>query len=152
MARKLALRRLDRRSYSRAELTEYLLGKEVGESAVKEVMDRFEEVGLINDRAYAEMWVRYRHENRKLSKRAISIELRRKGVAEHLIDDALQAIDIDKEYEAARQLAVKKARSLGNVDRRTAYRRVAGVLARRGYPSSLVSDVVSAVLDEWCGD
>ncbi len=114
-----------------------------------QVLDRFEEVGLVNDRAYAETWVRYRYENRKLSRKAIAMELRRKGVAEHLIEDALEAIDGDDEYRAAQQLAQKKARTLGSVDRQVAYRRIAGYLARRGYSSSLVHEVVAGVLQDW---
>ncbi len=43
------------------------------------ILDRFEEVGLVDDAQYAEMIVRTRHAERGLSRRAISTELRRRG-------------------------------------------------------------------------
>ncbi|MDR0626604.1 MAG: RecX family transcriptional regulator, partial [Bifidobacteriaceae bacterium] len=65
-ARELALKALDRAPRTRAQLAELMAKREVPPGLAAKVLDRFEEVGLINDQAFAEALVRTRHAERGL--------------------------------------------------------------------------------------
>jgi regulatory protein len=134
-------------------LAQALGRKGVEAEIVEQVLSRLDEVGLIDDAAFAEVWVRSRHNFQGLSRRALAVELRRKGVAEESVAEALATVDADAEEERARQLVRKKLRSLGSADEPTKVRRLVGMLARKGYSEGLAYRVVkdevrTSLLDE----
>ena len=98
------------------------------------LLDRFTEVGLVDDEAFARSWVESRQRSRGLARRALAQELRRKGVDDETARTALDDLDPADEEEAARTLVRKKLRSLRGVDRTTATRRLAGLLGAQGVP------------------
>lgn len=147
VAREIVLRKLSAQARSRGELAKALADRQVPEPAATEVLDRFASVGLIDDAAFAEAWVRSRQSRRNLSKRVLRQELVRKGVGREEIDTALEQVGSDDEYGAARDLAVKKLRTMSGLDRTVKYRRIAGALGRRGFAPGTVSRVLSEVLD-----
>ena len=107
--------------------------------------ERFREIGLINDAAFAEQWVRSRHVRKGLGRRALVVELRRKGVADEVAGEALAELDTDAEERRARQLVDRKLRGLAldSPEQRTvAVRRLAGMLARKGYGAGVAYRVV----------
>ena len=111
------------------------------------VLDRFTEVELIDDAAFAESWVRQRARSKGLARSALRRELGQKGVAEASIDTALEQVDSDQERETAREMVAKKlAGSTGTLDRDKAMRRLVGMLGRKGYSSSLAMGVIR---EEW---
>nr|WP_206745569.1 regulatory protein RecX [Jatrophihabitans sp. GAS493] len=118
-----------------------LLRRGVPQAAADVVLDRFVELGLIDDAAYADMVVRAQHAERGLSRRAVAMSLRKRGVSDSDAEVALTAIDAESEMEAARRLAEKKLRSLRGLDLATQQRRVFGLLARRGYSPSLAARI-----------
>ncbi|SDT34586.1 regulatory protein RecX [Microlunatus soli] len=146
-AREIVLRKLTAQARSRSELAKALAQKDVPDDAASAVLDRMEDVGLVDDAAFAETWVRNRQERRYLSKRALRQELMRKGVQRDDIDNALAQVEPDDEYEAATALAQKKARAMSGLDREVKYRRLAGALGRRGFGPGITSRVLAEVLD-----
>ena len=106
------------------------------------LLDRFEEVGLVDDEAFARSWIASRQPGKGLARRALAQELRRKGVDDEVAREALDEIEPAAEEEAARALVRKKLRSLARVDDTTATRRLVGMLARKGYASGLAFAVV----------
>ena len=70
VTREIALKALDRRAYARAELGDYLARKGAAVDVIGRVLDRFEEVGLIDDGAFASQRVESRHRVRRLPRRA----------------------------------------------------------------------------------
>lgn len=120
----------------------------VPDDVAERVLTRFEEVGLIDDQVFAQMWVESRQRARHLAPRALRMELRQRGVAADLIDAALATLDPDDELHAAREVARRKARSVAGLPRPTQVRRLTGALARKGYGPGLASAVVRDVLDE----
>lgn len=127
------LRRLDVRARTRHELATALRDKEVPEEIATAVLERFAELGLIDDADFAEQWVRSRHESRGLSRRALSQELRLKGVDQRIIAEAVAEVSDDDELDAATQLAVGRLRSGQGVETVRLDRRVLSALARKGY-------------------
>jgi len=142
VARAIALRQLTAAPRSRAQLVEAMARRDVPEDVADRVLDRFTEVGLVDDAAYAEILVRSRHAERGMSRRALAMELRRKGVDDEVAREALEQVDDADEEQAARALARKKLRATRGLDREVRLRRAYGALGRRGYGGSLVSRVV----------
>ena len=147
VAREIALRLLEARARSRAELATALARKGVPEQIAEGVLDRFTEVGLINDAQFAHLWVEGQQRRMK-SGRALRQELRAKGVEAAVIDEALAATADDADHQAALALAHKKMRTLGNLEPQVRYRRLAGALARRGFSAGLCHRVVSEVVEQ----
>lgn len=149
VARKILLDQLTGQARSRKELSDRLAKRNVPEEIATRLLDRFEEVGLIDDGAFARLWVQSRGATggRALARRALAQELRRKGVADEVAREALDEIDAGEEEEAARALVRKKLRSLASVDDTVATRRLVGMLARKGYGSGLAFAVVRDELD-----
>ncbi|GLW55941.1 regulatory protein RecX [Kitasatospora phosalacinea] len=146
-ARDVCLRLLTGAAKSRKQLADALRRKEIPEEVAEQVLDRLEEVGLIDDAAFAEAWVESRHAVRGLSRRALAQELRTKGVTGETAERALLQVDADDETEAARALVERKLRSTAGLERDVRIRRLVGVLARRGYAEGLAFRVVREALD-----
>lgn len=141
VARTILLDQLTGRARTRKELGDKLRSKEVPEELATRLLDRFEEVGLVDDEAFARAWVASRQPGKKLARRALATELRRKGVDDETARTALDEIDPADEEQAARELVRKKLRSLSRVDDVTATRRLVGALARKGYGAGLAHAV-----------
>ncbi|ERK59615.1 regulatory protein RecX, partial [Propionibacterium acidifaciens F0233] len=149
VVRELALRRLEQRDYSRGELVDHLVRRRGCERGVVDaVLDRFEAVGLVDDARFAALWAESRRRSRGLSGGAIARELRARHVSEEIIAGVLASFDPDGEAATAQELARSRARTMRGLDRRVAYRRLAGFLARRGYGPSVAADAVARALDE----
>jgi regulatory protein len=151
VAREICLRLLTDRARTRQELAGALARKGVPAEAAAAVLDRFDEVGLIDDAAFAGQWVRSRHEHRGLGRRAIAVELRRKGVADDVAGEALAGVDAAAEARRARELVDRKLRSLAAdtpEERATAGRKLVGMLARKGYGAGTAYQVVREALAE----
>ncbi|MES2093434.1 MAG: regulatory protein RecX [Actinomycetota bacterium] len=143
-AENVSMRALTRRGMSRWELEKTLLSRELDEATVTAELDRLQGVGLVDDAALAETFVRTQHERKGLGRGAITAELRRRHVDQEHIDAALEQVDEDDEQSRATELAVKRAGQLDSYDVETAKRRLHGFLSRKGYSSS----VVRAAIDE----
>ena len=148
VARTILLRRLEAAPRTRAQLATTLRERLVPDDVAHKVLDRFEEVGLINDRLFAEMWVESRQRTRNLSSRALRNELRLKGIPDEFIVEALAGVSHEDELAGARKIAAQKARSVAGLPRVTQVRRLSGALARKGYGAGIASQVVREVLDE----
>ncbi|GAA4381498.1 regulatory protein RecX [Nocardioides caricicola] len=142
VARKILLDQLTGQARSRKELSDKLAKKLVPDDVATRLLDRFEEVGLVDDEAFARAWVQSRQPGKGLARRALAQELRRKGIDDEVARGVLDEVDPADEEEAARALVRKKLRSLARVDDVTATRRLVGMLARKGYGSGLAFAVV----------
>jgi regulatory protein len=143
-AREIALRRLSVRARSRKELTQDLKSRDVPADAAAEVLDRFAEVGLINDAAFAQEWVESR--GRRSGAARLRQELRLKGVAEEDIADAIGGRGDQTDLTNARELATRKAATMKGLDRVVRQRRLTALLARRGYSNAVIRRVIGEVL------
>jgi regulatory protein len=147
VARGICLRALTGAPKTRQQLADLLAQRDVPEDAAEVVLDRFTEVGLIDDAAFARAWVSSRQAGRGLARRALSAELRAKGVEPEVAAEAVSEVDDDDERAAARRLVERRARAMRRLDRTTATRRLMGMLARKGYSGGLAAAVVREVLD-----
>ncbi|WP_022869173.1 regulatory protein RecX [Yaniella halotolerans] len=155
-ARNIVLRQLSAAPKTRHQLAEKLLQRELPDDVVSEVLDRFEEVELIDDAAFAESWVRSRHRSKGLARRALSMELRKRGIDEHEAEVALEQVSDDDEWHKATELVARKI-SRASVplstdpeerkQRDRMVRRLVGMLSRKGYPPGMAFSVVTDALN-----
>lgn len=149
VARAIALRLLTAAPRSRAQLAEAMARRDVPSEVADKVLDRFTEVGLVDDAAYAGSLVRTRHAERGLSRVALANELRRKGIDPATAATALDEVGDEDEEAAARHLVARKLAATRGLDRQTRMRRTYAALGRKGYAPGLVATLVrQALADE----
>ena len=147
-AKQVLLRRLSHAPRTRKELAKDLKDKDISDEVANVALDRFEEVGLINDQALASNYVSSQHERKGLGKNALRQQLRAKGVSDDVALEAISQISDDQEFQAAFALACKKIRSLQKDDAKTQLRKIVGVLARKGYSSNLAFRIAKEVITD----
>ena len=147
VARKILLDALTGQARSRSDLAARLAKKGTPPDVAAQLLDRFEEVGLVDDEAFARAWVQSRQRGKGLAWRALAQELRRKGVDDQVAKEALEEVDPEDEVESARLLVRRKMRTVQRVDKTTAVRRLSGMLARKGYPPGVAFRVVREELE-----
>jgi regulatory protein len=146
-AREICLRLLSGRPRTRAELAKALAKRGIAAEVVAEVLDRYDEVGIIDDAAFARAWVESRHHGKGLARRALGQELRRRGVEQEHIQDALAELEVETEEVTARELVERKLRTTrGEPD--AIFRKLVGMLARKGYPPGIAVRAVKDVLEQ----
>jgi regulatory protein len=148
VARKILLDALTGQARSRQELRDKLAKRDVPDELAERLLDRFGEVGLVDDAAFARAWVESRQRSKGLARRALAQELRRKGVDDETARTALDDLAPDQEMQAAHELVRKKVPSMRSLDHAVATRRLVGMLARKGYPPGLAYRVVRDELGE----
>ncbi len=152
VARDICLQQLAVRPRTRAELAATLRRRGIADSVAAEVLDRYDEVGLIDDAAFARAWVTSRHHGKGLARRALAGELRRRGVDGELVGAALEEVDGPTEAATARALVERRLRAMSSGPPDAVFRRLVGMLARKGYPPGVaigaVKDVLAAREDE----
>ena len=147
-ARELCLRLLASRPRTRTELADAMRRRGVPDEAAAAVLARFTDAGLIDDAAFARAWVESRHHNRGLARRALSAELKQRGVDGQDIEAAVSALDPAEELATARRLVAKAMRASRGKPLPTRIRRLVGLLARKGYPAPVAYRIVREAIEQ----
>lgn len=147
VARAIVLRQLTMSPKSRHQLREKLRQRDCPDDVAEAVLDRLTEVGLVDDAKYAESLVRSKQISRGLSKRALAHELRTKGVDRDTAGEILDQVSDTEEEDRARSLVEGRLPRLRGLDKDVVIRRLAGLLARKGYPSGLSLRVIREAID-----
>jgi regulatory protein len=137
-ARNVLLYQLNRSIKSKRQLADILVKREIPDEIALPLLDRFEEAGLINDNTFAEAVVSSRTKTRGLSRTAIQRELRQKGVAEEIVQEATAELDSESDLERATQITERRMRSMLLLAPEVRTRRLAAFLQRKGYSSAIV--------------
>lgn len=148
-ARRIALRLLETRSRSEAELRTKLAARAVPEDLIDQLVERFTEVGLIDDAAFARALVRTRSEIDRQGRVRIRMELRRRGVSDEIAEAALAELERDDELTTALVFAEKRLRGMRGLAPVVVRRRLHAALARRGFSQGVCLMVMSSVLGEF---
>lgn len=144
-AYQLALKFLDYRPRSQAEIRKNMQTHEVPEPIIEATLVRLQSSGLVNDQNFAQSWVENRVEFRPRGKRALRMELRQRGIGDEAIERAVEAVD---EAGLAYQAAVKQIRKLDTNDWQTFRQKLTNFLLRRGFNFDVINPVVRQVWDE----
>jgi regulatory protein len=127
---------------------------------VQASIDRLEELGMLDDEAFARSWVESRDRARPRGERALRSELALKGVAREVVDrilaDRRPDSDASADEAAAERLLAGRARSLERItDSRVRRQRAYALLARNGFDPDVaarVSRAMASVADEAADD
>jgi regulatory protein len=141
-AKSVVLRQLTMGPRTRAQLRQAMARKDIPEEVANAVLDRFEQVDLIDDKEFSRQWVQSRHLGRGLARRALAHELRQRGVDVETVKDAVDEVSPDDELSAARELVRRKAAGMRNDDPQRRIRRLAGMLARKGYGGGVAMQAI----------
>ena len=139
-AKEKALWLISYRDHSKKELTDKIR-RTCDEESAEKAVERMEELGLVNDRVFAERYAIKLLFTKHMSKTAASYELALKGIDRELADEILDSIDVD-EREQIREVIEKKYR---NISDEKIKRRAFSALQRLGYRF----DDIRAVLEEY---
>jgi len=145
-----ALRFLEARPRSIAEVRERLGRKEFAPEAIEAALARLAELGLVDDAAFARFWVENRQACRPRGAGALRDELRRKGIAPDVVaavlsDDALTGDAAEQAQTLARAALRKYA---GSADRGAFTRRMGGYLQRRGFSFEIIRPIIDQLWAE----
>jgi regulatory protein len=146
-ARQICLRLLTIEPRTRAQLAEALHRRGIPGPVADSVLERFTDAGLIDDGAFARAWVESRHYSRGLAGRALTAELRQRGVDDEEIREAVAELGPDADVTAARELVTRKLAVTRGQPAQVRMRRLAGMLARKGYPPGLAFRVIREAME-----
>ncbi|NLY46635.1 MAG: hypothetical protein GX053_11730 [Tissierella sp.] len=132
---------------SKKDVYTKLIRKGYEEEFVLKAIEYCEERNYINDKLYAESFIKDKTNINKYGSNRIRYDLISKGVSKDIIDEVLD-LDHDEEYERALELANKRIKSYRNDDNAAIYRKLGGYLQRRGYTYDIVSKVLRQVLND----
>jgi regulatory protein len=140
-----ALLFLSYRARSEKEIRQNLRKHEVPEDVIEETLQRLRSAGLANDNEFARAWVENRNTFRPRSKRALTMELRQKGLDDEAIQASVSKVD---EEALAYQAAQKRAVRFKDLDWVEFRKKLSEFLARRGFSYSVTAPVVTRIWNE----
>jgi regulatory protein len=140
-----ALKFLNFRQRSQAEIRQNLKERDTPEEIIDAVMERLVELGLVDDARFAQDWIDNRSEFRPRSRRALMFELKQRGVNMQTIEQSLETLD---EERLAIQAARKHARKLQGMDWPSFRQKMYGFLTRRGFNYEISAPVVAQIWAE----
>jgi regulatory protein len=136
---KRAVRLIDHRPRSIAEVRRRMERQGIVPDLVEKVIGQLTAVGLLDDAEFARLWVENRETFRPRSHQMLRYELRQKGLDEKTITQALERVD---EEQSAHRLALERGRRLSHLDWSAFRQKLTGYLARRGYPYDIIRRAV----------
>jgi regulatory protein len=140
-----AARFLGYRPRSIAEVRRNLAEKDVPPAVIDAAIERLTAMGYLDDLAFARFWTQNRGEFKPLSHKALRQELRQKGVASAIIEEALEE---QNEAELAYKAAQSQLRKLRNLNAKDFHTKLASFLQRRGFSYSTARDVIQRLREE----
>jgi regulatory protein len=133
---------------SRSQLERKLSQRGCDPEVAARVLDRMTEVGLVDDEAYAEMLVRSKQGTKGLARKGLAHELRKQGIDPEVAEEALVQVGIDDERAKAEELVAKKLRTMTGLAPEVQARRLAGMLARKGYSGEVSWPVIRNAIND----
>jgi regulatory protein len=146
-AREICLRLLTFEPRTRAQLAHALRRRGIADHVADSVLERFTDAGLIDDAAFARAWVESRRHSRGLAGRALSAELKQRGVDDEEIREAVAELGPDADVITARELVARKLPATRGQPAQARMRRLAGMLARKGYSPGLAFRVIREAME-----
>ncbi|MFC1914283.1 regulatory protein RecX [Chloroflexota bacterium] len=143
-----AMRYLGYRPHSEAELSGKLRQRNFDDGNITEVIARLKVLGLVDDAAFTKFWKDKRQTFSPRSQWLTKSELRRKGVATEIIDDAADTID---DNDSAYRAAMTRVGRLPLSDYQAFRRRLGDFLRRRGFSYGVINQTIARIWQEHGG-
>jgi regulatory protein len=144
-AHEKALRFLEPRPRSAIEVKQHLLKKKIPADVIERVIARLTAAGLIDDVAFAKYWVENREQFKPRAARALRFELKRKGLSNAVITEAIGELD---ESESAYRAGLARAERWRDLDRRAFLDKLGAFLVRRGFAYEVAKNAAQRLWHE----
>lgn len=144
-----AARFLSVRPRSEQEVRQNLAKKETPPAVIEAAIERLTAFGYLDDRAFADLWVRDRLTYKPTSPRALRYELRQKGIANDIVEMVLADLDAE---DSAYRAAQAQSRRLRGTERREFQKKLGAFLQRRGFSYDVVRTVLRRLIQELDAD
>ena len=141
-----AMRYLNYRPRSEAELTTRLHQRSFPEEDINNVTRRLKELGLVDDIAFIRFWKDSRDSFSPRSQWLIKTELQRKGVNAEVIENVTAD---SNDYDSAYRAALSKAKHLASLDYQTFRHRLGDFLKRRGFSYEVIKETINRTWHEY---
>ena len=144
-----ALRLIQYRPRTEAEIRRNLSRNEVPETLQQAIIQRLKESRLIDDAGFAQTWVENRAELRPRSRRALAFELGRRGVDHNVIEETLAQVDDDA---LAYQAAQRRAPRFKDLEWQDFREKLFRFLAQRGFSFQASREAIERTWNELHAD
>ncbi|SFB16828.1 regulatory protein [Lentibacillus halodurans] len=144
----LAINFLSYRMRSKKEIYDHLVKKEVDDEHISKIMEKLIAEGLVNDRQFADAFVRTRMQTSSKGPMLIKQELMQKGVDEPIAGEAADLYTYDVQYEKAKKLAEKKLHSGNRKSFRQQIQQLQGTLMQKGFSGDVVQAVTAELQEQ----
>jgi len=131
---------VSRRLHTEKEVRDKLKDKEYGVLTINKTIEKLKEYGYIDDKVFLEHYLSFKAKTQ--GPRKIKYDLKKKGIANHLIDYALEDLK-DDAYSNCMVLAMSRLEGMSDtLEMSKKYRRLAGFLERKGFDFATVKEVL----------
>ena len=143
-----ALGFLSARARTVREVERYLDDQQFGEFEVQNTVDRLQELGYLNDSAYAADFIRTRIATKPVSRTKLQEQMMLHELPRNIVEEALCYVDDTMEKDHAMQIGRKYFRQMSDMDEDERERRVIQRLMGRGFSYDVSKTALNAIQDE----
>ena len=133
---------LSYRERSPKEIEDRLKKRGYSEEAIQKTVSDLTEVGLLDRKRFAKMWIKERLEFSGKGKRLVTLELLQKGLKKEEIEEAFENSDFD-ELEIAKRVAERYLSHLKDTDPLKQRKKLYDFLARRGFSFEIIGEILN---------
>ena len=137
---------LSYRPRSSEEVRQNLVKKDIPETVVSIAMERLQDLGYLDDLAFARFWIENRDTFKPRAPRALRFELRQKGIGDDILEPLFEEI-LDVQ-DSAYRVAMKQIRQYKGKTRQEFKHKLSGKLQRRGFDYGIIKDVIQRLFEE----
>ena len=136
---------LKRKTYTKSEIERQLQREGFSSDAIETSIEELIRSGHIRDRKYAENWIVRRQKSNPRGKTLLKRELVDKGIDRETAEQVIATVETEDETKVALEIAQKRAKQYKRLPTHVAKRRLHGFLARRGFGSDIVRQVLEQI-------
>ena len=133
------------KTYTKSEMERQLEREGFSSNAIETSIAELIRSGHIRDRKYAENWIVRRQKSNPRGKTLLKRELVDKGIDRETAEQVVAAVETKDETKVALEIAQKRAKQYKRLPTHVAKRRLHGFLARRGFGSEIVRQVLEQI-------
>ena len=131
--------------YTKSEMERQLEREGFSADAIETSIAELIRSGHIRDRKYAENWIVRRQKSNPRGKTLLKHELVDRGIDKETAEQVIATVETEDETKVALQIAQKRAKQYKRLPTHVAKRRLHGFLARRGFGSDIVRQVLEQI-------
>lgn|SRR6185312_1510796 len=139
---------LNFRLRSEKEIRDYLQKKKVSADIIEKIIVRLQEQKFLNDETFARMWIESRSRSKPRSQFLLKRELQQKGISREIIEKIMtnDQLPMTNDYDLAKDVVQRKIKKYRGMERQEIYRKLGGLLARRGFNWDVTKKAIDEIL------